>query len=125
MPTQRAIKTKYSRFRTVTQYPEPRWIPTTHRDGPTSAASTGLTASFAPRDGTCTGWLLSSVRGEPALHDAEQVFGVHRLGDIVGGTGGDALIPVALHGPGGHRDDRQVSQPRYLPDRRRGRVPVH
>ena len=27
-PTQRAIKAKYSRFRTVICYPEPRWIAT-------------------------------------------------------------------------------------------------
>jgi hypothetical protein len=28
-PTQRTIKAKYSRLRTVFRYPEPRWIPIT------------------------------------------------------------------------------------------------
>src|SRR5579863_10647247 len=54
---------------------------------------------------------------QPAPHDAQQMPGVHRLGDVVGGAGGDGLLPVPLHRLRGHRDDRQVRELWHLPDR--------
>jgi WhiB family redox-sensing transcriptional regulator len=43
--------------------------------------------------------------GEPALHAGQEVVRVDGLGHVVAGAGRDALLPVAGHGAGGHRDD--------------------
>src|SRR6478752_6486199 len=38
-----------------------------------------------------------SLSAHPLLHDREKMVGINRLGDIVGSTGIDRLLPVALH----------------------------
>src|SRR6185437_3602934 len=47
---------------------------------------------------------------QPHAHEREQLFGIHRLRDIVGGARFEALLTVALHGLGGERDDRQHAE---------------
>ena len=51
---------------------------------------------------------------QPGPQGRQHLLGVHRLGEIVPGPRLDALLAVALHGLGGHGDDRQVLQRRHL-----------
>ena len=63
--------------------------------------------------------------GQPALHAGQQFLGVDRLGHVVAGARVEALLPVALHGPRGHRDDGQAGEAGHLADGRHRRVAVH
>src|SRR5689334_22771507 len=48
---------------------------------------------------------------QPDPQQREQLLGVDRLRDVVGGARLDALLAVALHRLGGDGDDRQVLEP--------------
>src|SRR5579864_764808 len=62
---------------------------------------------------------------EPAFHAVEELLDVDRLGDVVGCAGVDALLPVALHGPGGDGDDGQPGVLGHAADGAGGLVAVH
>src|SRR5438270_4849970 len=63
--------------------------------------------------------------GKPGTEQRQQLLGVHRLGDVVGGAGLQALLAVALHGLRGQRDDGQVLQAVDAADRGHRLVAVH
>jgi hypothetical protein len=81
--------------------------------------------AFWPRPDAPAALPSSSRDRQPALHAGQQLVGVDGLGDVIAGSGGQALVPVALHGPGGDGDDRQVSELRHLADRGGGGVAIH
>src|SRR5687768_8625014 len=43
---------------------------------------------------------------KPDAQQRQQLVGVHRLGDVVGGAGLQTLLTIALHGLGGQRENR-------------------
>ena len=49
---------------------------------------------------------------------------VSGLRDVVAGAGGEAFVPVAVHGTGGYGDHGQVRELRHLADLSHGLVPV-
>src|SRR5215211_4681261 len=86
---------------------------------PASRGSTLMTRSGvrAPR------YRRSSVQPDP--HEREQLVRVHRLRDVVGRAGRDALLAIALHCLRRQRDDGQRPESWVLPDRPRRLVAVH
>src|SRR6185312_4283721 len=63
--------------------------------------------------------------GEVVAQQAEQMFGVDGLGDVVRGPRVQAALPVAIHRLRRHGDDRQVGMPGPGPDRSHRLVAVH
>ena len=62
---------------------------------------------------------------QPDAHQRQQLLGVHRLGDVVGGAGVQALLAVAFHRLGGQGQDRQRAELGILADLAHGLVAVH
>ena len=58
--------------------------------------------------------LLAAHRCSHTRSERQQLLGVDRLGDVVGGAGLEAFLAVALHGLGRERDDRQPAEARVL-----------
>src|SRR5260370_4684053 len=63
------------------------------------------------------GLIRRGLARQPVPELAHQLLGVHRLGQVVGRAGLDALLPITLHGFGGHPDDRQAPAPPVLAHR--------
>src|SRR5947209_8112263 len=81
-----------------------------------SSTSRMLTSSFI-------GFLDLAM--EPHPQRGEQLFGVDRLGEIIGGARLQAFLAVALHGLGGERHDRQPAQRRLGANRLDGLIAIH
>ena len=62
---------------------------------------------------------------EPDAQERPELLALHRLGDVVGCAGVEALPAIVLHGLGGQGDDRQLAELRQLADRPRRLVAVH
>src|SRR5262245_38586475 len=62
---------------------------------------------------------------QPGPQHRQQVRRVHRFGQVVPGAGLDALLAVALHGLGRHRDHRQIPPLRELADFLHGGHAIH
>src|SRR5262245_9028224 len=62
---------------------------------------------------------------QPRPQHRDELLGIDRLGEIVPGAGLAALLSIALHGLGGDRDDRHVTEPRIEPDLSPGLHAVH
>src|SRR4051795_10080209 len=77
------------------------------------------------RSGTAGGRVMIPASLQPHPHERQELVHVHRLGDVVGGPRGDALLAVALHRLRRERDDRQVLEAARRPDRARRLVAVH
>src|SRR5678815_2439111 len=109
--------TANSRCRTSFSASEPERTIT--RFWPSSSRMLLNTSSFSGRSSTTRMLAFSSVIAlamQPAPQDRQHVQAIHRLGQVVPGAGGDALLPVALHRLGRDRDDRQVGAARQLAD---------
>src|SRR5260370_28393692 len=63
------------------------------------------------------GLIRRGLARQPVPELAHQLLGVHRLGQVVGRPGLHALLPLTLHGLGGHPDDRQAPAPPVLAHR--------
>ncbi len=61
----------------------------------------------------------------PDAQHREELFQIHRLGNVIGRARLDALGAVALHRLGGQSDDRKRAESGDLPDRPHGFVAVH
>ena len=101
-------------------------------DSGSSAACTGNVphGSFTPYSAASIGIgarrsRLFARSRDPHPQQREQQLDIDRLGDIVGRAGIEALLPVALHRLGGHRDQRQIGKLRPLADLLHGLVAVH
>src|SRR5262245_38695929 len=85
----------------------------TLRSGPLSSSciasklrgSSSTTSTFA-----FGGLDMGGSGGQSHPQQRQQLLHVHGLGNVVGGPGLDALLPIALHRFRGHRDDRQVPE---------------
>src|SRR6185437_3042339 len=62
---------------------------------------------------------------EPAPDQAEKLVYVYRFRHVLGGSGLQRLLPVAVHRLRGQRDDGQLREPVHPPDRRHRRIAVH
>ncbi len=51
---------------------------------------------------------------QPNAQKRNELVGVHRFGDVIGGAGLKAFFAVALHGLGGEREDGQRPELRHL-----------
>src|ERR1044071_4740267 len=68
------------------------------------------TRSFSGRSSTIRMFVFSSILPvQPSSQHRQEMLAVHRLGQVVPCAGGDAFLPVALHGLGRVGDDRQLA----------------
>src|SRR5262245_44509859 len=67
------------------------------------SSSTTSTFAFGTLD-------MGGSGGESYPQQRQQLLDVHGLGNVVGSSRLDALLPISLHRLGGHRDDRQVPE---------------
>ena len=68
----------------------------------------------------------AAAPGRPVADGVGELAAVDRLGDVVVHAGGQTLLRIALHGVGGHGDDRHVGPAAVQAPDRGGRLePVH
>src|SRR5437870_210391 len=91
---------------------------------PGSTAGRGDGGGWMGR-GTAMGEASEPSSARPEADELHQLVAVHRLGQVVGGTGYDATVPIFLQGLGGDGDDRQRFVGRVLADGPHGLVAVH
>src|ERR1700677_1888932 len=53
---------------------------------------------------------------QPGSHQREQLFGIHRFGDVIRSPRFNAFFAVALHGLGGQGDDGDELENLFSPD---------
>src|SRR6185503_18905599 len=80
------------------------------------------TSSFSGRSSTIRMLVLSM---QPPSENGEQMLAIDRLGQVVPGARGDALLAIALHRLRRHGDDRQLAAARRLLDLLDGGDAVH
>src|SRR6185295_14325429 len=87
---------------------------------PSSSSTTWKARRLSGRSSTTRMLTFSSIGFflpvQPPPQHGEQVDRIHRFREVVPGARADALLAVALHRLGGHRDDRQVLLLRQLAD---------
>ena len=94
---------------------------------PTTGASNDIERATQMARAMVCRWGMSDKLGmvQLAPHQRQQFIDIDRLADVIAGACGQALVAVALHRLGRHRDDRQVLPARLQANQAGGLVAVH
>src|ERR1700679_1288026 len=71
----------------------------------------------------CRFWHQTKSAMKPHSDSKQQLLGVDRFGEIIGGAGFKAFLPVALHRLGRQRDNGEPPEGRIRTDNANGLVP--